>query len=54
MRKPGLDFEPSILSLLPHADQSLLDVEYNGPQVLAIFQSRECIKDESFHVFKCV
>ena len=49
--KPGLDFEPSILSLLPHADINLLlDVEYNGPQVLAIFQSRECIKDESFHV----
>ena len=47
----GPDFEPSILSLLPQSDINLLlDHEYDGPQVLAIFQSRECIKDESFHV----
>ncbi|MFH0753429.1 MAG: NAD(P)-binding protein [Candidatus Omnitrophota bacterium] len=48
---PGPDFEPSILSVLPHADiNQLLDPDYNGPQALAIFQSRECVRDKSFHV----
>ncbi len=48
---PGSDFEPSILSILPHTDINLLmDSEYTGPQALAIFQSRERVKDESFHV----
>jgi len=49
--KPGPDFEPSILSILPHTDVNLLmDPAYDGPQALGIFQSRECFKDESFHV----
>jgi phytoene dehydrogenase-like protein len=50
-KRPGPDFEPSILSILPHTDINLLlDPEYDGPQALAIFQSRECVNDKSVHV----
>ncbi|MBF0384393.1 MAG: NAD(P)/FAD-dependent oxidoreductase [Candidatus Omnitrophica bacterium] len=45
------NFEPSIVSLLPHSDINiLLDPKYIGPQALAIFQSLECAKDKTFHV----
>jgi phytoene dehydrogenase-like protein len=48
---PGPDFEPSLLSVLPHSDINLLmDPAYDGPQNLAIFQSRECVKDKAFHI----
>lgn len=50
-QSPGPDFEPSLLSLLPHCDiNRLMDPKYDGPQGLAIFQSREKVKDKAFHV----
>jgi phytoene dehydrogenase-like protein len=49
--QPGADFEPSLLSILPHSDVNLLmDPAYTGPQALAVFQSRECVRDRSYHV----
>lgn len=52
---PGPEFEPSILSTLPHADiNRLLDPEYDGPQALAIFQSREEVGGRSFHMLNAM
>ncbi len=54
-RTPGPEFEPSILSTLPHADiNRLLDPGYDGPQMLAIFQSREQVGDRSFHMLNAM
>ncbi|MBF0593845.1 MAG: NAD(P)/FAD-dependent oxidoreductase [Candidatus Omnitrophica bacterium] len=48
---PGPEVGPSLMSVVPQADiNRLMDPSYDGPQALAIFQSREMVRDRPVHV----